>query len=220
MPLNYIIEEVTDREVPLTDSILELIHPDKDRARSVFVKQLRIALKEFCRHYPLVMSKRVDSSPYTFVDNSEGYKLGNITKENVELIPQGIAGIQTSELSKSITRNNYYYDEPTHTLKYGSGLVTYFTYYPIYANNSVNEDFTEDSGIYFIAPNTSEGDMLIDQISYTLLTFLQNTRNTVSPQFQMQFFNFDQRLRDLQIQLDKNYAYSSTIYNIWSKNGI
>ena len=220
MSLNYLIREITDREVPLSDSIIEHLHPDRDRAREIFVRQVKIAVKEFCRHYPLVMSKYVSSTPYTFIDNSEGYYLGNVAKSNVELVPQMIANVAATELSRSVTRNNYFYDASTGVYKYSVGLVTYFALYPIYYELSENEDFTDESGIYFIGQDTSRAEKLIDQISYTILSFLQSTRKTVSPAFGMQFFDFNERLIELKDQLLKNYRHASTLYNVWAKTGL
>lgn len=220
LSLNYIVEEITNREVPLEDTILNLLHPNVSRARKIFVSQLKIALKEYCRHYPLVRTTKIASSPYTFADNFDAFIEGRISENQIELIPQAVANVQSSEISKSITRNNYIYDGDSHTLKHASGLITYFTYYPIHAEESENHDFTDESGIYFIEPDTSRADMLLDQIALTLLNFLQNTRRTVAPAFQMQFFDFSDRIRELQEQVIKNYRFSSTIYNIWSKTGI
>ena len=219
-PLNYLLDEITNREIPQADTILDLLHPNKDRARSIFISQLNIALKEYCKHYPLTLSKEIYRTPYVFIDNFEGYRLGNITRENLELIPQSIANVQATILSKAITRNNYIYDIETHTLHNATGLVTYFTNYPIYSKYDENNMFTEDSGVYLLDPNSSEGEMFIDQLSYNLLFSIHNSRRTVSPQFGVQFFDFSDRLNELTGILSLNNTYSSTIYNIWAKTGI
>ena len=219
-PLNFLIEEITNREIPQADSIIELLHPSKDRARSIFISQLNIALKEFCKHYPLTMTKNVTSSPYTFIDNSEGYMLGNIAFKDLELVPQSIANVKQTLLGKSVTRNNFIYDIKTHTLNNATGLVTYFTNYPVYYELDENNGFTDESGVYLLDPESSEGNMFIDQLAYCLLMSINNSRNTIAPQFGMQFFDFGQRLGELLQTINLNNSYSSTIYNIWSNTGI
>lgn len=219
-PLNYLIEEITNREIPQADSIIELLHPSRDRARSIFISQLNIALKEFCKHYPLTMTKEVPSSPYTFIDNSPGYILGNIDFKNLELIPQSIANVKMTLLGKSTTRNTFIYDIKSHTINNATGLVTYFANYPVHYELDENNGFTDESGIYLLDPTSSEGNMFIDQLAYCLLASINNSRNTIAPQFNMQFFDFTNRLRELLETITTNNAYSSTIYNIWSNTGI
>lgn len=219
-PLNYLIEEITNREFPQADSIIDLVHPDKDRARSIFISQLRIALKEFCKHYPLTLTKDIASTPYTFIDNSEGYMLGNVTESNLEMVPQAIACIGAGPFGKAYTRNTYIYDIATHTLTGATGQVTYFANYPFKYENDLNNLFTTESGVYLLDPQSSEGNMFIDQLTYNLLSSINNSRNTIAPQFGMQFFDFSNRLNELRATIDLNNAYSSTIYNIWSRTGI
>lgn len=220
IPLNYLITRITDREIPQADSILQLLHPKMDRARSIFISQLEIALKEFEKHYPLVMSKYITSTPYTFIDNFEGYRLGNITRANLELIPEAIANVQSTLMSKAVTRNNYIYDHTTNQLYQATGYVTYFAKYPYFYEYDENDTFTDESGIYLIDPNSSEGQMFVDQLSYNLLFSINNSRRTIAPQFGMQFFDFSDRLNELAQILNLNNSYSSVIYNIWSRTGV
>lgn len=220
MLLNDLVEELTNREVAMADSILELLHPDEIRRRNIFKSQLHIAVKDFCQHYPLVMKQDIPSAPYTFYDNFSAYIDGRLNEKDIHLIPQAIASVKASYLGKAVTRNNFLYDYSTHTLMNAAGLVTYYCYYPVVCKNAVNADFTEDSGVYFLDKDTSEGEMFIDQLTYQVLSHIMNTRKSVTPGFGVDFFDFSERLRDLQLKIDQNNAYSSYIYNIWSPTGV
>ena len=220
MLLNDLVEEITDREVTMADSILELLHPDSIRRRNIFKRQVHIAIKDFCQHYPLVMTQMIDHSPYTFYDNFQAYLEGRLNEKDIRLIPQAIACIKATYLGRAITRNNFIYDYKSHTLTNAGGMCTYFCYYPLICENAVNADFTEQSGVYFLDRDTSEGEMFIDQLTFQLLSHIMNTRKTVTPGFGVDFFDFSERLRDLQEKINLNNAYSSTIYNIWSPTGV
>lgn len=220
MHFNYILKEIRNRYIPLAPSILELLNPDINLAREIFESQVKIAVKEFTKYCPLVRSKSVTQTPYTFVDNFDGFIKGNIHSNNIELIPQGIANIQYNLLARSSVRSNYIYDIGNATLIHGVGLVTYFTHYPIFSELAEDGRFSDLSAIYMIGEDTSEGNMLLDQIAYILIKSIDSARQLVSPQFSTQFFDFSNVLSELSYTIAENNRVSSSIYNIWSPTGI
>ena len=117
LSFNELHEEIMLREFPLGDSIYEFLHPDRERALKSFAKLVISAVRKYDYHYPVHLWTTVNSNVtfeegYTFFDNFEGYRLGNIKEEDITLIPEAIAVVKSTQWATPTTANNFQYHKP------------------------------------------------------------------------------------------------------------
>ena len=213
---NFLIDEISMREVPLSDSVIDLIHPDRQRALHQFAKLVERATREYDKHYCVSLYKRFDviqMEGYDFSDNMDAYIAGNIEEKDIELIPEAIALIR-SGYSNYPTSNSWIYRKPHLTSVGGVTWVKYYAYHPIRYTLSPDGKFSEDSYIYFV--NASD-DTFVNQVALEVLTYLKQTRETVVQPTGLQFFDFTQRIADLTASTRDDYATSAELYEMWGR---
>ena len=213
---NWLIKDISEREVPLSDSILDLIHPDRKRALDTFARLVKRAYKEVDKHYPVSLYKRFDviqMEGYDFTDNMDAYVAGNIEEKDIELIPEAIALVR-SGLFNFPSSNTWLYRKPHLTSVGGVTWIKYYAFHPIRYEFSPDGNFTEDSYIYFDSP---DNDTSVNQVALEVLTYLKQTRETVVQPTGLQFFDFTQRIADLTASTRDDYATSAELYEMWGR---
>jgi hypothetical protein len=175
------------------------------------------AVREWYNHYPAILTKSfetgiVSGTSYTFIDNFDAYIAGNITEEQVELVPEAIARISTMWGHKT-TSNNYRYHKPTMFFMVGANQITYFAFPPVRWKISPDGKFTEDSKVYFVDAN--DDDVFKELVALEILKFLQMTRNSVTQPTGLNFFDFREIIADLQQTVDTYFAVSASLYKCW-----
>lgn len=214
---NDIAEEIELKYVPLADDIYTLLHHDHEKGMKIFVKYVEDSLRDFYNHYPAVLRKTFGSglssgTSYTFVDNFDAYIAGNISEEDVELIPEAICKI-SSQWGHRTTSNNFKYIKPTLSLMTGANIITYYAYPPCRWKISPDGKFTEDSAVYFVDFN--DENHFIEIVALNILSFLQLTRNSVVQPTGLQFFDYRDTISELRQSVETFYAVSASLYQAW-----
>lgn len=209
--LNYLHEEVYDRELPLGDNVYELLNPDYDKARKTFAGLVKDALREYHKHYPLVLEREIMTNlEYTFFDNFEAYLLGNISESSIQLIPEAISLVRVGRFNV-ITANNYEYRKPVLKHLGATAWVKYYAMRPM-RYTLAPEGFSEDSRVYFIS---EDDDTFIDAVSYTVLNYIVSIRNSVRLPVGIDFFDFSARVAELKASIMDDFSVSHSIYENW-----
>lgn len=212
---NYLIDEVSLREVPLMDSVIDLINPDREKALKSFDRLVRAAVREYDNHHPLCITKTfssLSSSGYTFIDNFEAYIAGNISESEIELVPEAIAVLGNGWFNYP-TANTWRYKKPTLIGVGGTTNVKYYAFHPVRSTISADGDFTEDSRVYYIS---EKDNTFINLVAYNVLNYLKQTRESVIQPTGVQFFDFSQRLQDLRASINDDFSVSAEVYQTWA----
>lgn len=213
---NYLIDELSLREVPLANDIIDLIHPDRQRALKQFERLVKRSLLEYDKHYPVVLYKKFDNlqlDGYDFVDNLDAYIAGNISESEIELVPEAIAVLRSGLWSYAVS-TNWIYRKPHFVSVGGTTSIKYYAWHPYRCTISPDGKFSEDSYVYFIS---ERDDTFINQVALEVLTYLKQTRETVVQPTGLQFFDFTQRIADLTASTRDDYAVSAELYEMWGR---
>lgn len=211
---NYLHDEIFNNELSLGDSVYEFLDPDIDRAKNIFARQVRGAIREYDKHYPLVMTielKGITQAGYEFRDNFEAYLAGNIKEEEIELVPESIAVVRSGW--NILTSNNYEYRKPLIKCYGGATRIKYYTFHPYRYTMSPEGGFTEDSKVYYIS---EDDDTFINLVTYNILNQISTIRNSVQQPTGLTFFDFNNRLQELRASINDDFATSGVLYNSWS----
>ena len=211
---NYLVDELSLREVPLASDIIDLIHPDRERALKQFAKLVQRGEREYSKHSPVCLYKKfykLQMDGYVFEDNFDSYLQGNIKEEDIQLIPEAIA-VVSSGWANYPTSNVWAYVKPTFKSVGGTTSIKYYAFHPIRYTISPDGRFSEDSYVYYISPND---DTFINQIALEVLTYLKQTRDAVIQPTGLSFFDFTQRIQDLTASVNNDYAVSSSLYEMY-----
>lgn len=214
LSINWLHDEIQRRELPLADSVYEFLNRDLDRARESFIRIIKASIREYDKHYPVVMRKSMIKRlglTYTFRDNFEVYLAGNITEAEIELIPEAIAKLRAG-WANNMTHNNWRYLKPTLHANGGINTCVYFAYHPLRYELSPDGNFTEDSKIYYM---NQDADTFINLVSFNVLNFLSTTRNTLIQPTGLQFFDFSRRLEELRTSIDLDFSTAPALYAAW-----
>ena len=213
---NWLVDDITLREIPLADSLLDLLHPEREKALRIFAHLVERSMKEYDKHYAISLYKKFESiqmEGYTFSDNMDAYIAGNIKEEDIELVPEAIALIR-SGFNNYPTSNTWIYRKPTLVSVGGVTWVKYYAFHPIRYSFSPDGKFSEDSYIYFV---NEKDDTFINQVALEVLTYLKQTRESVVQPTGLQFFDFTQRIADLTASTRDDYATSAELYEMWGR---
>ncbi len=217
LSFNELHEEIMLREFPLGDSIYEFLHPDRERALKSFAKLVISAVRKYDYHYPVHLWATVNSNVtfeegYTFFDNFEGYRLGNIKEEDITLIPEAIAVVKSTQWATPTTANNFQYHKPKLWGVTGLTRVKYYANHPVYYELSPDGEFTEDSYVYYV---NNRDEAFINLVALTILTYLKNTRDSVQVPTGLNFFDFSNRIAELTQQVNEDFSTSAEIYEMY-----
>ena len=213
---NELVEEISEREIPLSDSVIDLLHPDRQRALKTFAKLVERSEREFSKHYPTVLYKKFNNlqlEGYDFVDNMDDYIAGKIDESQIELVPEAIAVLRSGLWNYAVS-TNWIYRKPHFVSVGGTTSIKYYAYHPIRYTISPDGKFSEDSYIYFVK---AEDDTFVNQVALEVLTYLKQTRESVVQPTGLQFFDFTQRIADLTASTRDDYAVSAELYEMWGR---
>lgn len=210
---NYLHDEIHFNDLSLGDSVYEFLDPDEKKAKEIFARQVRGAVREYSKHYPLVLEKEfrgLSQNGYKFVDNFDRYLDDIISENDIELVPEAIAVVRSGW--NVLTANNYRYKKP-HLVCYGGATrVKYYTNYPVRYFFSPDGGFTENSRVYYIS---KDDDTFVNLVTYNVLNQITTTRGSVQQPTGLTFLDFSTRLSELRASINDDFGVSDVLYNSW-----
>ena len=157
-----------DLGLTMYDSLPELLGNDVKKGMEFLKDIIERTIRTYSQYYPEKMELEImtNSKSYTFIDNFDKYLNGEISGNEVILVPIGTpfhkkAGTFTSA-------NNWHYKKPTiYATQYSgcipNGMYGYFAAMPYKVEIGPDNEFTEDSALY------STDDMRSQDLFHTFL---------------------------------------------------
>jgi len=212
---------ITDRlGVVLYDNIVELLHPDPNKVNIVFGTVLKKSLMEMARTYPVQLKRYTQlGRSYKFVDNFQEYLEGKFTDENeIILKPVCIYFVKSGSMALNSQWWDYIPSQGLLKLKFGGGnaQIEYAANYPIVMKYSPDNNFTEDSKVYYIGEHNQE--VFLDFLSYYIVRQIKLTMSSIQLGGSIQFLQgFESLSSELEQLVNTHKEHRSDILRMWRK---
>jgi len=202
----------------LYEDIYKLLGLTNEQAVKSFKYLIEQAIHDYSNIRPVVLSVRLpDNHAYEFKDNFQDYLNGDITEDQIQLIPLGISRIGLTFTSAAYWR----YSRPKLLPKYASsvwsGLIChYFAEHPYVLDIGPDNDFTEDSAVYIMDKSYNEDFLYF--LDLRVAEYIKRISTSITLSLSIDFNpNFDQIISDFQERVDTIKMTSANLLDMWRK---
>lgn len=207
----------------LYDNLYNLIHYNQQKAPDTWKQIVCNTLKMFEQTYPLVMGEKKfpqlnDSKHYQFVSNFQSYLNGEITEDEIELVPKAIYYIRGW-----INTNSQWWKYDSNTgiftsrlFNVNASLYSYCASYPTVWEKENSGDWNNNSGIYFLDADKDE--FFRKFLIYYTLKHIKaiNTSNQLNQNIKF-LEGIDDLLSVAKEEMEFQQKTRSRIFNMWRK---
>ena len=145
-----LVSGILDRHLPIVDNLSSLLDPDPVKAARVIQRLLMKTIRQFSYYLPMTCDFRkvISGTEYTFTDNYFLFAKGEITINELELIPDAIARIGFGGGNWEVTGNYYEYNRPVLRVGDGDYFIRAVYEYPLYCEFDQNGLLTNTSHVF------------------------------------------------------------------------
>ena len=214
-------ERVTiDLGLILFEDIYSLLGITKEQGCYNFKLLIEKSIREYCEYHAAVLELKLPTNnEYTFIDNFDQYLSGEITEDEIQLIPIGISRIGKTYF---VSASYWQYRLPKLIPRYPSGgtwsnaICVYFAAHPVRLTIGPDGDFTEDSAVYIL--DTVRNDDFLYFLNLNVGNSIRRVSNSVDMPLQVNYMaSLDQAISDYQTKVDDVKMTAATVMDIWRK---
>ena len=208
---------VDDLGLEFYPDIYDLLSHTSGKGILKFKDIVKRTINEFNRIFPTVLCSTLTGTSYTFVDNFSAYLSGDISEASVELIPVAIARLGRRRFTSGIF---FSYSRPTITTRYSTSLdsvqCTYFAPHPYVLEVASDNEFTEESRIYYMDDNYQE--YFMSFLSYNVGLRIEALVKSVDLGLPVSILsNLSTTLDTIRERKEDDIASSTVVLEIWRK---
>lgn len=213
LSIQSIVSGVLDRHIPLADNMTQLLNPDAKKATDSIVRVIKQALNNLAGYLPMCRISKINipENIHTFSDNYNQYAKGEITLEELELIPDAIARVGVGD--RSLTSNFWHYEVPTLYCPTGEFTVRGVYKYPMYLEYDSNGLLTANSHIFGISRDVEA--QFNNAIDLAFLKTIKARTKLISLPTSIDFLNFDDTIQELKEAVEYDTMTASYMSYSW-----
>jgi len=217
LSMDELHNQIRRRNMPFVPNLYKLLGMNLTDGMQNFADIILEGKNEFEEYNTLIIKYNMPdiNSRYTFKDNFFDWLEQKIPSSEVEFKPSAIIQLTSSvEFNPSVKSSSQWtYDKVSGDFKtqWSSGILHYYTPYPMKSNLLASNEWTKDSGIYLV----EDQNYLIDQLSFNVMMRIKEYSNMIQLAgftSQLQLDNTIERLRN---RVEENRSKTSDVYAKW-----